>query len=209
MTSIVIAEDHQSLIDGLSLLFENDPAFQIIGKANDGQRLIDIIKKRQPDVVLTDIRMPKIDGIVVTKMMKRMYPTLKVIAFTMFDEQESIKQMMEAGANGYILKNSGLVDVKEAIEIVMKGETYFDKSLDISFLEEGNSTKKKKNILTNTEMQILHLIGEGKNSYEIAEIRGCSHSTIQTHRKNMMKKLNLHGKGELLRYAMDKNKYDI
>ena len=128
MTSIVIAEDHQSLIDGLSLLFENDPAFQIIGKANDGQRLIDIIKKRQPDVVLTDIRMPKIDGIVVTKMMKRMYPTLKVIAFTMFDEQESIKQMMEAGANGYILKNSGLVDVKEAIEIVMKGETYFDKS---------------------------------------------------------------------------------
>ncbi|MAN29492.1 MULTISPECIES: response regulator [Mesonia] len=209
MTSIVIAEDHQSLIDGLSLLFENDPAFQIIGKANDGQRLIDIIKKRQPDVVLTDIRMPKIDGIVVTKMMKRMYPTLKVIAFTMFDEQESIKQMMEAGANGYILKNSGLVDVKEAIEIVMKGETYFDKSLDISFLEEGNSTKNKKNILTNTEMQILHLIGEGKNSYEIAEIRGCSHSTIQTHRKNMMKKLNLHGKGELLRYAMDKNKYDI
>ena len=118
MTSIVIAEDHQSLIDGLSLLFENDPAFQIIGKANDGQRLIDIIKKRQPDVVLTDIRMPKIDGIVVTKMMKRMYPTLKVIAFTMFDEQESIKQMMEAGANGYILKNSGLVDVKEAIEPV-------------------------------------------------------------------------------------------
>lgn len=209
MTSIVIAEDHQSLIDGLSLLFENNPSFQIIGKANDGEKLIDIIKKKQPDVVLTDIRMPKIDGVVATKMMKRMYPNLKVIAFTMFDEQDPIKQMMEAGANGYILKNSGLLDVKKAIEVVMKGEIYFDKSLDTNFLKEVNSTNKKKNILTNTEMQILHLIGEGKNSYEIAKIRGCSHSTIQTHRKNMLKKLNLHGKGELLRYAIDKNKYDI
>ncbi len=208
MTTIVIAEDHQSLIDGLSLLFEKDPEIQIIGKVNDGEKLIETIKKKQPDILLTDIRMPKIDGIVVTRMIKRMYPEIKVVAFTMFDEEDSIKQMLEAGANGYILKNSGLGDVKKAIETVMKGEFYFDKSLDTSFLEEGDS-KKKKNILTTTEMQILHLIGEGKNSYEIAEIRCCSYTTIQTHRKNMMKKLNLHGKGELLRYAIDKNKYDI
>ena len=207
MTTIVIAEDHQSLIDGINLLFEYDPNFEIIGMANDGEKLIDLVEQKQPNVVITDIRMPKIDGITATKIIKKKFPKTKVIAFTMFDQQEAVSQMLDAGADAYILKNSGLNDVKKGIETVINGDSYFDAGLDISFLD-AEPTPKEKSILSKTEREILRLIGEGKTSNEIAEIRFCSVSTVETHRKNMMRKLDLHGKGELLRYALEK-KYDF
>lgn len=207
MITLAIAEDHQSLIDGLSLLFQQEENFEIIGKANNGEELLEIVRLKQPKVVLTDIRMPKIDGIAATKIIKSEFKHIKVLAFTMFDQQEAIQQMLDAGASGYILKNSGLNDVKLAIEKVMNGEQYFDASLNLSFLEEEKTTQKKS-ILSKTEKEILHLISEGKTSNEIAEIRFCSVSTVETHRKNMMRKLDLRGKGELLRYALEK-KYDF
>ena len=207
MKRIIIAEDHQSLIDGINLLFEHDPNFKIVGMANDGEKLIELVEEKQPDVVLTDIRMPKIDGIAATRMIKKQFPEIKIIAFTMFDQQEAVSQMLSAGINGYILKNSGLQEVKKAIETVLKGESYFDAGIDVSFLNVDHS-KQEKSILSKTEREILRLIGEGKTSNEIAEIRFCSVSTVETHRKNMMRKLELQGKGELLRYALEK-KYDF
>ena len=207
MKRIIIAEDHQSLIDGINLLFEHDPNFKIVGMANDGEKLIELVEEKQPDVVLTDIRMPKIDGIAATRMIKKQFPEIKIIAFTMFDQQEAVSQMLSAGINGYILKNSGLQEVKKAIETVLKGESYFDAGIDVSFLNIDHS-KQEKSILSKTEREILRLIGEGKTSNEIAEIRFCSVSTVETHRKNMMRKLELQGKGELLRYALEK-KYDF
>jgi len=207
MKRIIIAEDHQSLIDGINLLFEHDPNFKIVGMANDGEKLIELVEEKQPDVVLTDIRMPKIDGIAATRMIKKQFPEIKIIAFTMFDQQEAVSQMLSAGINGYILKNSGLQEVKKAIETVLNGESYFDAGIDVSFLNVDHS-KQEKSILSKTEREILRLIGEGKTSNEIAEIRFCSVSTVETHRKNMMRKLELQGKGELLRYALEK-KYDF
>ncbi|WP_304139393.1 response regulator [Mesonia mobilis] len=207
MKRIIIAEDHQSLIDGINLLFEHDPNFKIVGMANDGEKLIELVEEKKPDVVLTDIRMPKIDGIAATRMIKKQFPEIKIIAFTMFDQQEAVSQMLSAGINGYILKNSGLQEVKKAIETVLDGESYFDAGIDVSFLNIDHS-KQEKSILSKTEREILRLIGEGKTSNEIAEIRFCSVSTVETHRKNMMRKLELQGKGELLRYALEK-KYDF
>jgi two-component system nitrate/nitrite response regulator NarL len=207
MTTLAIAEDHQSLIDGISLLFQNEKRFKIVGMANDGERLLEIVENKKPMVVLTDIRMPKIDGITVTKLIKKSHPNTKIIAFTMFDQQAAIKQMLEAGACGYILKNSGLADVKKAIEEVSNGNTYYDPAIDLSFLKEENNDPEKS-LLSKTEKAVLRLIGQGKTSNEIAEIRFCSVSTVETHRKNMMRKLDLHGKGELLRYAIEK-KYDF
>jgi two-component system response regulator NreC len=207
MTRIVIAEDHQSLIDGVCLLFEHEENYSIVGMANDGEKLIEIVEKIQPEIVLTDIRMPKIDGITATKIIKKKFPNIKVITFTMFDQQEAIQQMINAGASGYILKNSGLSDVKNAISKVMSGETYYDAALNLSFLEEDNRPLKKS-ILSKSENEILRLIGQGKTSNEIADIRFCSVSTVETHRKNMIRKLGIQGKGELLRYAIEK-KYDF
>lgn len=207
MTTIAIAEDHQSLIDGINLLLKYEENIEIVGMANNGEDLLEIVRKKKPDIVLTDIRMPKIDGITAAKMIKKEFPKTKILAFSMFDQEEAISQMIAAGASGYILKNSALEDVKIAIEMVSKGKKYFDPGIDCSIFNE-NETTAKKSILTKSEKEILRLIGQGKSSSEIADIRFTSVSTVEKHRKNMMYKIGLHGKGELLRYAIEK-KYDF
>ncbi|WP_394906885.1 response regulator [uncultured Mesonia sp.] len=206
MIKISIAEDHQSLIDGIDLLLKYEEDYKIIHTANNGKDLLEQIKKKQPDVVLTDIRMPILDGISLTQTITQLFPKIKIIAFTMFDQLQAIEQMREAGAHGYILKSSGLNDLKIAIDTVLKGENYYDKAIDVNSLGQNNSNKKT--ILSKSEREILQLIGRGLTSNEIAEERYCSVSTVETHRKNMIKKLGLQGKGELLRYAIEK-KYDF
>ncbi|TXK73584.1 response regulator transcription factor [Mesonia sp. HuA40] len=206
MIKISIAEDHQSLIDGIDLLLKYEEDYKIIHTANNGKDLLEQIKKKQPDVVLTDIRMPILDGISLTQTITQLFPKIKIIAFTMFDQLEAIEQMRQAGAHGYILKSSGLNDLKIAIDTVLKGENYYDKAIDIKTL--GQNISNKKTILSKSEREILQLIGKGLTSNEIAEERYCSVSTVETHRKNMIKKLGLQGKGELLRYAIEK-KYDF
>ncbi len=206
MIKISIAEDHQSLIDGIDLLLKYEEDYKIIHTANNGKDLLEQIKKKQPDIVLTDIRMPILDGISLTQTITQLFPKIKIIAFTMFDQLEAIEQMRQAGAHGYILKSSGLNDLKIAIDTVLKGENYYDKAIDINSL--GQNISNKKTILSKSEREILQLIGKGLTSNEIAEERYCSVSTVETHRKNMIKKLGLQGKGELLRYAIEK-KYDF
>jgi len=204
MINVVIAEDHQSLIDGIKIFLEYEDDIKVVGEANDGERLLEIVRLRQPDVVLTDIRMPKMDGITATRQLKKEYPDIKVIAFSMFEQDEAITQMQEAGASGYIMKNSSLKIVLAAIRSVMTGETFFDATL------KNTGTKKSENDipLSKREMEIVKLIGEGKTSQEIAEILFIGKTTVDTHRKNILKKLSLQGKSELLRYSMEK-KYDF
>jgi len=206
MITVVIAEDHQSLIDGIDLLLKYEDDISIIGKANDGEELLEIVRLKQPKVVLTDIKMPKMDGITATRHIQKEFPHIKVIAFSMFDQPEAIRQMQEAGVCGYLLKNSPLEEVLKAMRTVALGGNYYDNSIETNNLN-GN-TSPKKSILSKSEREILRLVGEGKSSSEIASIRFNSVSTIEKHRKNMIRKLGLSGKGELLRYAIEK-KYDF
>ncbi|WP_027395453.1 response regulator transcription factor [Aquimarina latercula] len=208
MITVAIAEDHQSLIDGIDLLLKYEEKISIIGKANDGEELLAIVRRKQPKVVLMDIRMPKIDGIAATKIIKKELPYTKIIAFSMFDQENAVRQMVAAGASGYLLKNSPLEEVLTAIQEVMKGNTYYDASIDPSFFSEETKQQVKKQVLSKSEREILTLIGQGKTSSEIAAIRFNSVSTVETHRKNIIRKLGLQGKGELLRYAIEK-KYDF
>ncbi len=203
MIRLAIAEDHQSLIDGIKLLLEYEDGITIVGTVNDGETLLEIVEKKQPNVVLTDIRMPKLDGIEATKRIKKNYPNIKVLAFTMFEQVEAIQQMMDAGASGYILKNSSLKEVYKAIVSVSKGETYFDANINTNVLNTETHTKTK-GLLTKRQIEILELIALGKTSREIAETLFIGIHTVDTHRKNMVQILNLKGKGELLRYALDK-----
>ncbi|MEQ8243885.1 response regulator transcription factor [Fulvivirga sp.] len=207
MIRIVIAEDHQSLIDGLELQFENDDNIQVVGSANDGEMLLEIVEKKKPDVVITDIRMPKIDGIAATKLIKKDYPEIQILAFTMFDQDEAVSQMLGAGATGYVLKSSSLNEVRTAIETVAKGEAYYDPNININ-AEADDKSKQEKGKLTKRQKEILEFIAQGKTSREIADQLFTSVYTIETHRKNMIKILGLHGNGELLRYAIEK-KYDF
>ncbi len=208
MITIAIAEDHQSLIDGIQLLLKYEEDIEVVGVANDGEKLLEIVDLKKPKVVLMDIKMPKIDGIVATRLLKKANPEIKVIAFSMFDQEDAVAQMLDAGASGYLLKNSPLEEVLSAIRTVVNGETFFDRNIDPSFLEPDSNTTLSKNLLSKSETNILKLIGEGKSSSEIGAIRFTSVSTVEKHRKNMIRKLGLKGKGELLRYALEK-KYDF
>ncbi|RXR31352.1 response regulator transcription factor [Flavobacterium piscinae] len=203
MIRIVIAEDHQALIDGIKLMIEYEPDIEVVGEANDGEELIEIVRKKRPDIVLTDIRMPKCDGICATKSIMQLYPNTKVIGFSMFEQTEAINQMQIAGAKGYILKNSSLKKVLEAIRTVAKGGVYFDDAITTH-----DSITKEEILLSKREKEILQLIGEGKTSQEIADTLFIGKTTVDTHRKNIIKKMNIHGKTDLIRFAVER-KYDF
>ncbi|MEW4922788.1 response regulator transcription factor [Algibacter sp. 2305UL17-15] len=203
MIRLAIAEDHQSLIDGIKLLLDYEDGISIVGTANDGEALLEIVEKKQPNVVLTDIRMPKLDGIQAAKHIKKNHPSIKILAFTMFDQTEAIQQMLDAGASGYILKNSSLTEVHKAIITVFNGDTYFDADINTNILNSEVSNKSK-GILTKRQIEILELIAQGKTSREIADILFIGIHTVDTHRKNMVRILGLQGKGELMRYALEK-----
>ncbi|WP_309613968.1 response regulator transcription factor [Flavobacterium sp.] len=203
MITLAIAEDHQALIDGMKLFFKDEADIMIVGEANDGEELIELVKNKRPSLVITDIRMPKCDGITATRIIKNQFPETKVIAFSMFDQEEAIEQMKTAGASGYIMKNSSLQTVLDAIRTVARNETFFDDAITAK-----DSQTKEAIILSSREKEILRLVGEGKSSQEIADALNIGKSTVDTHRKNIIKKFNITGKNDFLRFAVER-KYDF
>lgn len=199
MITLAIAEDHQALLDGMKLLFKNEPDIMIVGEANDGEALIKLVKSKRPSVVITDIRMPKCDGITATKIIKKKYPQIKVIAFSMFDQADAIEQMRLAGASGYILKNSSLQTVLMAIRSVARNEPFFDNAIIAK-----DETSKEAIKFSSREKEILRLIAEGKSTQEIADALEIGKSTVDTHRKNLIKKLDITGRTELIRFAVER-----
>ena len=204
MITVAIAEDHQALIDGIKSYVRYEEDINVIGTANHGEELLKLVRLKQPKVVLCDIRMPRLDGIEATKIILKEFPYTRVVAFTMFDQKEAVQQMLAAGAQGYILKNSSLAVVLEAIRTVASGKPYYDKKIHLPHAEKNSS----KSVLSYREQEILQLIAKGRTSHQIADELFIGKSTVDTHRKNMIRKLGLNGAGELLRYAVEK-KYEF
>ena len=209
MITIVMAEDHQMLIDGVKSFFEYDEDVNIIGTVNNGEELVNLVALKQPKLVITDIRMPIMDGIEATKKIKKKFPHIHVLAMTMFDQHDAIKQMLDAGAIGYILKNSGIKMLSKAIQTVAYGNTFFDPNVAYNFMNnyiDENVTigKSDKIILSNREKEILSLIANGSTSKQIADELFIAKTTVDTHRKNMIRKLELNSGNELVKYAIDK-----
>ncbi|MEM1338408.1 MAG: response regulator transcription factor [Bacteroidota bacterium] len=198
--TVAIAEDHQALIDGIKSYARYEEDITILGTANNGEELLKLVRLKQPKVVLCDIRMPKLDGIEATKVILKEFPHIRVVAFTMFDQEEAVQQMLAAGAQGYILKNSSLKVVLEAIRTVASGKPYYDKKIYLPNTKKNSS----KSVLSSREREILQLIAKGRTSHQIADALFIGKSTVDTHRKNMIRKLGLSGAGELLRYAVEK-----
>ncbi|CAL2084164.1 LuxR family two component transcriptional regulator [Tenacibaculum sp. 190524A05c] len=208
MITIAMAEDHQMLIDGVKSFFEYDENVNIIGTVNNGEDLVKLVLLKQPQLVITDIRMPKMDGIEATKLIKTKLPHIRVLALTMFDQPDAIKQMLDAGASGYLLKNSGIKMLSKAIVTVAEGDTFFDPNVAFNFMNDYIDKKvtigkSDKVVLSNREKEILSLIANGKTSKEIAETLFIAKTTVDTHRKNMIRKLNLKNGNELVKYAID------
>lgn len=203
MIRIIIAEDHQSLIDGIRLSLASQPDLEVVAEAHDGNMLIELVERYVPDVVITDIRMPICDGITATRQIKQQFPEVKVVAFSMFDQEQAVQQMREAGASGYIMKNSSLAVLLDAVRTVAQGKEYFDEGLTVK-----NADGKDEGLLSSREAEILRMIGQGKTSQEIADILFIGKSTVDTHRKNILRKMNAQGKTDLLRFALER-KYDF
>ncbi|MGA8853632.1 MAG: response regulator transcription factor [Christiangramia sp.] len=205
MIRLVIAEDHIALIDGIKVFFQYEEDIEFLGFAGNGKELIDLVEQKRPNIVITDIRMPILDGIQATKQILKNHPEIKVLAFTMFDQDNAVQQMLDAGAKGYILKNASLKELLFAIRKVHSGEVYYDPNINA---DSKDNSAEKKPILTRRQQEILKLVGQGKTNQEIAEALFIGKTTVETHRKNMIRKLNLQGAGELLRYALE-CKYDF
>jgi len=203
MIQLIIVEDHASLIDGLQLLFKDDKDIAVIGTALDGVELMKLLEYQNAHVILTDISMPRMNGIELCKKVKEINPLTKVVAFTMFDDEEAVRDMFDAGADGYVLKVRPLSVVREAIISVMRGTPYIDSSITVK--KKESRSDNQDDILSHSEREILKLIASGHRSSEIAEIRHTAVGTVHKHRKNMIHKLGLEGKGELLRYALQKH----
>jgi two-component system response regulator NreC len=205
---IIIADDHRVFIDGMRALLKEFPEIEVVGDAENGEQLIEEVKKLNPDVVLTDIQMPVKDGLDATKEIHKLFPPVKIIALTMLNETLFIKKMLEAGASGYILKTVNKEELITAIRKVAAGEKYFTAEVTAQLMNnfsEKSSAQSLSASLTKREKEILILIAQGLTDKEIAEKVFLSPLTIITHRKNILSKLGLKNKVELTRFAIDNN----
>jgi two-component system nitrate/nitrite response regulator NarL len=201
MIKVVIADDHQALIDGIVLSLKNEAEIQVVGQANDGNEVFSVVQNTHPDVLILDIRMPNCDGIQASKNIKKSHPQVKIIIFSMFDQLEIIHEMRTIGVEGYLLKNAPLKDLVNAVKVVHKGQLFFDGNL---LVNQENSPQEEVSF-SNREKEIIKLIGTGHTSLEIAERLFISKNTVDTHRKNILRKLGHNGKNELIKYAIQSN----
>ncbi len=201
---IIIADDHQLFIDGIKSILAKEMDLTIIGEANNGLEIIKLLEKGvQPDIIITDIRMPIIDGIAVTKILKKDYPKIPILALSMYDQSADVIEMLEAGAKGYLTKVVAKKELIHAIQTLVKGEYYFCKDLpkDIkNWFKTEPSTAVKS--LTRREKEILQLIAKGRTTVQIAAQLKLSRFTVDTHRKNIHNKLGIKTNTGLVNYAL-------
>ncbi|MDB5196351.1 MAG: LuxR family transcriptional regulator [Flaviaesturariibacter sp.] len=212
---ILIADDHELFRDGFRVLLKKQKSIALIGEAGNGQELMQLVASLKPDVVVTDIKMPLMDGVEVCRRMQRDYPQIGVLALSMFDEENLILEIMEAGAKGYLLKNASKEEIIEAIETAYKDQLYFSKftsSRLIALFKESrfNPFKKRESgELTDTEKRIISLICEEKSSKEIAETLSLSPRTVESYRKNIQNKTCVRNVAGLVIYAIKNDIYHL
>ncbi len=201
MIKVAFVDDHQALLDGFALVMKQTPNMELVLSQTSGEAILLDLGAHQVDIVVTDIKMQGMSGIQLTRMIKKNYPAIGVIAFSMFDQPSAVQQVKAAGASAYVLKSSRMECLTKAIESVYNGLSYYDQNLH--FEDSSLFSTNFKSILSRTEIEILELIAEGFTSEQIAKRRQSALSTIYTHRKNMIQKLKLKGKTELIRFAVE------
>lgn len=206
---ILIADDHTLLRNGICALLEDEQDMVIVGEASDGREAVRLAGQLKPNVVLMDIAMPLLNGLEATRQIKREHPEVNVLVLTMYDHEEYFRQMLEVGASGYIIKRAAATELVSAIRAVYNGEAVLSPAITRLLLEDYlnhdiRTEKDDPNALSSREREVLQLIAEGKTSREIAEILHLSVKTVQSHRTSLMQKLDLHDRGDLIKYAIQK-----
>ena len=207
---IVIAEDHTILREGLRALLSLDPSYEIIGEAEDGRDAIRCVEKLMPDLLLIDLSMPRMNGMEAIRDIKKRHPEIKIIALTVHKTEEYILATLEAGADGYVLKDATYNELMIAINSVLSGKPYLSPGVSEKVIEgylEGRRTLKPSSAwdtLSQREREVLKLIAEGYKNKEIADDLCISIKTVEKHRSNLMKKLGLHNAAALTAFAIEK-----
>ena len=203
---IVIADDHQLFIDGIKSILSKVIGIAIVGEAKNGLELIKFLDQPiKPDIILTDIRMPVIDGITATRILSKDYPDIPILALSMYDQEADVIEMLEAGAKGYVTKNVEKDELVTAIQRLDNGAYYFSKNLPNNIQERFNKGYALKHqILTRRENEILELIAKGRSTKQIAQQLKVSKFTVDTHRKNIHKKLGIKSNTGLVNYVLKK-----
>ncbi|HEX3878508.1 MAG TPA: response regulator transcription factor [Bryobacteraceae bacterium] len=210
MIRILLADDHAVMRTGLRLVLERQSDFEVVGEASDGREALAMAQKLSPDVVVTDIGMPNLNGIEATRQLTTTMPQIAVAILSMHSDEAYVLRALKAGAKAYLLKESAESDLISAIRAVSSGKAYFSPAVSRMLVEDyvrqlqDREIEDSYELLTTREREILQLIAEGKSNKEVAAVLNLSLYTVETHRSNLMEKLGLHTVPELILYAVRK-----
>ncbi len=207
---ILLADDHNVLREGMRLLLERQPGFEVVGEASDGRETISLVEDQHPDVVIMDIAMPNLNGIEATRRITERSPRIGVVILSMHHDESYVIRSLKAGARAYLLKDALKTELVAAIQAVAQGRSFFSPKVSQILQEDYIQALGRKggedsyDLLTGREHEILQLIAEGKTNKEVANLLHLSLHTVDTHRTHILQKLNLHSVPELILYAVRK-----
>jgi DNA-binding NarL/FixJ family response regulator len=207
---IVLADDHTVMRGGLRLLLEREPGFGVVGEASNGREAIQLAEEHSPDVVVMDVAMPTLNGIEAAARIVAAHPRIAIVILSMHSDESYVLRALKAGARGYLLKDSAEADLIQAVRAVSDGKAFFSPAIGKLLVEDyvrqirQRGVEDSYELLTPRERELLQLLAEGKTTKEIAAALNLSPYTVDTHRGNLMQKLNLHSIPELILYAVRK-----
>jgi two-component system response regulator NreC len=206
---VLVADDHTMVRKGLCSLLEAKPDIEVVGEAEDGREAVEKVEALLPDVVLMDITMPRLNGLEATRQIKRLFPKVKIVALTMYTNEEYIQQFLQAGASGYVVKQAAPAELISAIQAVYRGDSFLSPLISKTVIDEylkrtepAASAEQAK--LTDREREVLQLIAEGCSNRDIAQKLQISIKTAGVHRTNLMEKIGIHNVTDLVKYALRK-----
>lgn len=209
-TRVLLADDHKLIRSGLRLIVDQHPEFTVVGEADDGRQAVALVETLKPDVVVMDIGMPRLNGIEAAGQITKAHPETAVVMLSMHSDEGYVLRALKAGARGYLLKDSAEADLTKAISAVMEGKSFLSPAVSKVLLEDymrklqRSGVEDSFDLLSSREREILQLVAEGNSSKEMAALLNLSVHTVETHRANIMQKLNLRGMPELILYAVRK-----
>lgn len=201
---ILLADDHAIVRQGFKLILNQQPDMTVVGEAGDGAEAVQKVAELKPDLVIMDIAMPRVNGVEATRRIMENYPECGILVLSMHKDAVYVRETLRAGAKGYLLKETIDQDLLRAVRAVANGEGFLSPEVSRTVLDEYERTEDPFDLLTAREREVMQMLAEGKVAKEIATALDISVYTVDAHRGRIMKKLNLHGSTEIVRYAMRK-----
>jgi len=210
MTKVLLADDHGVVRKGLRFILEQEPDFTVAGEAADGREAVRLARELEPDVIVMDIAMPQLNGIDATAQIVKQSPRTNVLILSMHNDETYLLRALEAGARGFLLKDTAEEDLVRAVRVAAQGKPFFSPAIAQALLEDYMRNLQQRNqqdsysLLTDREKEVLQLLAEGRSNKEVAQLLNLSVYTVETHRTRIMQKLDLHNTAELVLYAVRK-----